>query len=235
MQYIANNTTVPVPKVHRVYKYNNVTVIEMEFVPGKEAYVLSGMSQTAQRALLDELESYVKQIRNLAPPTPGLLASAYVNSSRDHRFGTPFSDHEGFHRFLRKGGDLECWDADKYRVVIQSHTQRYISKFTHGDLAPRNVLVHKGRISAIIDWDCAGWRPEYWEVTKAQFSYVGMGPQEWLDALTRASGGTYDLQLRAERTLWSAAEFPSTPVQTWSSPGVKDDDEGDDELQLSAT
>ncbi|KAJ7659415.1 hypothetical protein B0H17DRAFT_954776, partial [Mycena rosella] len=75
-----------------------------------------------------------------------------------------------FHCFLRMNEDLSSWDIES---VFQSHTQKYASKFTHGDLAPRNVLVHKGRISAIVDWDCAGWRPVYWEFTKSEFASLG--------------------------------------------------------------
>ena len=46
--------------------------------------------------------------------------------------------------------------------------------FTHGDVAPRNILVRhvdgddgekSGRveISALLDWENAGWYPYYWE------------------------------------------------------------------------
>lgn len=26
-----------------------------------------------------------------------------------------------------------------------------------------------GKISGVVDWECAGWYPEYWEYTKAHF------------------------------------------------------------------
>ncbi|KAF9234106.1 hypothetical protein BU15DRAFT_53040 [Melanogaster broomeanus] len=34
---------------------------------------------------------------------------------------------------------------------------------THGDLLPRNILVDGSRITAIIDWETAGFYPEFWE------------------------------------------------------------------------
>jgi aminoglycoside phosphotransferase (APT) family kinase protein len=37
--------------------------------------------------------------------------------------------------------------------------------FTHGDLSSSNILVEDGHISAILDWETAGWLPEYWEFT----------------------------------------------------------------------
>lgn len=224
MQFIADNTSVPVPKVIRVHKYNITTFIEMKFVPGKEGHVWFTMSRPAQQALVKELESYLRQIRSLTPPTPGLVASAYGNACLDHRFGVnsagPFSNHKEFHRFLRMDEDLGEWDTERNNIVVQSHRLHYRSNFAHGDLAPRNVLIHKGRISAVIDWDCAGWRPEYWDVTKSRYSGVGT-PKEWLEAIDRASGSSYDLQLKAEIRLWSAAEFPSSPgVYRVGSDGV---------------
>lgn len=38
------------------------------------------------------------------------------------------------------------------------------SVFTHADIAPRNIMVDEHyRISGIIDWETAGWYPDYWE------------------------------------------------------------------------
>ena len=55
--------------------------------------------------------------------------------------------------------------------VVNSHRQHYTTKFTHGDFASRNIMVKRdGTITAIIDWDSAGWFPEYWEYTKAMFT-----------------------------------------------------------------
>ncbi|KAH7886513.1 hypothetical protein F5I97DRAFT_1808227 [Phlebopus sp. FC_14] len=34
---------------------------------------------------------------------------------------------------------------------------------THGDLLPHNILVEGSKITAIIDWETAGFYPEFWE------------------------------------------------------------------------
>ena len=37
------------------------------------------------------------------------------------------------------------------------------SVFTHADIAPRNIMVDaQYRITGIIDWEAAGWYPDYW-------------------------------------------------------------------------
>ena len=63
------------------------------------------------------------------------------------------------------------------------------SVFTHGDLTPRNIIVNSaGRITGILDWENAGWYPDYWEyanIMKPSRDTDWMGwmdstkPQEW--------------------------------------------------------
>jgi hypothetical protein len=56
---------------------------------------------------------------------------------------------------------------DPYRHLI-----RDVGKvcYTHGDLNTENIMVHGPpgslKVSAIIDWEMAGWYPEYWEYCK---------------------------------------------------------------------
>ncbi|KAF2873990.1 phosphotransferase family protein [Massariosphaeria phaeospora] len=52
--------------------------------------------------------------------------------------------------------------------------------FTHGDLRPANIIVTAttpAKVVAILDWEQAGWYPDYWEYCKARYtaSYGG----EW--------------------------------------------------------
>lgn len=56
------------------------------------------------------------------------------------------------------------------RDAAKSHDIRHDIVFTHGDLNPRNILVEKGKVTGIVDWENAGWFPEYWEYTKAHYS-----------------------------------------------------------------
>ncbi|SPO01160.1 uncharacterized protein DNG_03907 [Cephalotrichum gorgonifer] len=52
--------------------------------------------------------------------------------------------------------------------------------FTHADLAPRNIIVRDGKIVGLLDWEDAGWYPEYWEYVKF-FHRVGSGSLwDWL-------------------------------------------------------
>ncbi|KZT28713.1 hypothetical protein NEOLEDRAFT_1167245 [Neolentinus lepideus HHB14362 ss-1] len=49
-------------------------------------------------------------------------------------------------------------------TIIGSSVHRLV--FTHNDVAPRNIMIaddDSGRITGLIDWECAAWLPEYWE------------------------------------------------------------------------
>ncbi|KID90550.1 phosphotransferase enzyme family protein [Metarhizium guizhouense ARSEF 977] len=37
---------------------------------------------------------------------------------------------------------------------------------SHGDICPKNIIVDKSQIIAIMGWDCAGWYPDWWEYVK---------------------------------------------------------------------
>jgi aminoglycoside phosphotransferase (APT) family kinase protein len=41
--------------------------------------------------------------------------------------------------------------------------------FSHSDLTARNILIHRGKISGIIDWEQSGWWPYWGEYVKALY------------------------------------------------------------------
>lgn len=50
---------------------------------------------------------------------------------------------------------------------------------THGDLSPRNIIVQDNKITGLIDWEIAGWFPEYWEYVK--FFHRPFIHKDWFD------------------------------------------------------
>lgn len=53
--------------------------------------------------------------------------------------------------------------------------------FTHADLNPFNILVCGDKVVGIIDWESAGWLPNYWEYTSASFG--NLTRTGWKDVL----------------------------------------------------
>lgn len=82
------------------------------------------------------------------------------------RFG-PFDDIAAFHDCVRAGIALEYVQGSFGAKVLQVHQRQYKICFTHGDLGVQNILVRDAKVVALIDWECAGWYPGYWEYTRA--------------------------------------------------------------------
>lgn len=71
---------------------------------------------------------------------------------------------------------LDCTDKDTW-TLRSSESQEYV--FCHNDLSQQNVIVdpHTLKINAIIDWEYAGFFPQYFE---APF-YKRLGPSAAID------------------------------------------------------
>jgi hypothetical protein len=59
-----------------------------------------------------------------------------------------------------------------------------------------------GRLAGIVDWENAGWYPEYWDYTKAYF--VTKWHKRWLRMVDDVFGqfGDFGRELTIERKLW---------------------------------
>ncbi|MBZ6376127.1 MAG: phosphotransferase [Kocuria palustris] len=56
--------------------------------------------------------------------------------------------------------------------------------FTHSDFSSRNILVDENndyQVTAILDWEFAGWYPEWWEYFRAYKSFHR--GKDWSDYL----------------------------------------------------
>lgn len=67
-------------------------------------------------------------------------------------------------------------------------------------------MIEHGRLSGIVDWECAGFYPEYWEFTK--LFYGAQPPPDMQSVIHDAfTGDTYEEELETERLLWYDTPF----------------------------
>lgn len=67
----------------------------------------------------------------------------------------------------------------------------------------RNILVDEnGVLAGVVDWENAGWFPEYWDYTKAYF--VTKLNRRWLGMVDDVFNeyGDYSKELGVEQELW---------------------------------
>ncbi|KAK4638138.1 hypothetical protein CLAFUW4_02320 [Fulvia fulva] len=186
MKFIAEHTSIPVPRVYCSFKHHDRAFILMERVDGEELPRAWGkLSGEARHKVLAQLKAMIQELRTLKPP-PGTGVESYTGGSlydsrisHGPRFG-PFRCMQDFHLWLREGlrpsefpsrpKDDEWHDIEK--MVAMQDGPWSPPVFTHGDLNPFNILVRDDKVVAIIDWEFAGWYPNYWEYTSAWYGNI---------------------------------------------------------------
>src|SRR5271163_3198925 len=85
LKYVAQYTSIPVPKVHGTYHVDGRLYIEMEYLEGEtlQAAWVGHLSSAEKKAVVEELASYIEQLRLLEPPQRGAVASAEFKQCLD--------------------------------------------------------------------------------------------------------------------------------------------------------
>lgn len=56
--------------------------------------------------------------------------------------------------------------------MIETEKSRdYSYRITHGDLSFRIIIVQGEKLAGIVDWETAGWYPDYWEYASTFYSF----------------------------------------------------------------
>ena len=174
LRFIAERTTIPVPKVHDVQFDSNgkLTAITMEYMPGKRLdRVWKHLAASQKLAVVEQLKGYVAELRALKGTYIGSVGGGKaVSTNRSKVEGGPFENEALFNEFLcaNIGPGLPGIVTDIARDSLAAKGHEIV--FTHADLAPHNILVDDrdgGLVTAVLDWDAAGWYPEHWEFVRA--------------------------------------------------------------------
>lgn len=174
LRFIKAHTTIPVPEVISS-DWDRVT---MEYVEGQtlqQAWPV--LTPNQQSEILAQLSDYIAQMRSLSGTSLGRVdGQGVVVPAFMERWGGPFGSLSEFHDWLasplrRKNARSIYW----HQITTQLGAD-YPIVFTHADLAARNIIIRDGRIVAIIDWELAGWYPEYWEYV---FAMRGLDNVDW--------------------------------------------------------
>lgn len=177
LRFVRDKTSVPVPEVYDAYMRKDKPdcgAIFMEYIEGETLHDVWGNLEDAQKdSIITQLKEYMEQLRAIKGDFIGSVDGTYCEDQifSDNRgaYG-PFKDEEGF----RQG----CINAmyENRRNFWSETVAGFIRALppaaivlTHNDLCPRNIIVREGQIVAIIDWELAGFYPEYWEYVKAWY------------------------------------------------------------------
>ncbi|EXJ93673.1 hypothetical protein A1O1_02065 [Capronia coronata CBS 617.96] len=166
LSFIKNSSlSIPIPRAHWSGTCENVGVVEMGVIEGDGVW--RGLSKDEKHSYMQQLGEIVKQLRSLEGTYIGSLQEGpAVDARRDRHQGGPFYSEAAFNEFLLSNAISTM--PQIYRKMIHDLLSAKTHKvvFTPGDLSSRNIMVKDGRIVGIIDWEYAGWYPEYWEFVR---------------------------------------------------------------------
>ncbi|KAF5722916.1 kinase-like domain-containing protein [Fusarium mundagurra] len=214
LKVLEQKTTIPAPRVFDVATRNNddddLSYLLMSRVPGTSlATCRDALSDQDYANLSAQLKDCISQIRDI--PKPANCDMAICNTlgeaCRDPRVRDwapvgPFPDEASFSQNLRFSDEPS---RRGHKIV-----------FTHGDLNPRNIMVERignpattrgWRLSGIIDWETAGYYPEYWDCTKSMFE--GFRWPRRHNNMTQdvfSEFGDYSEELAVERRAWESGD-----------------------------
>ncbi|EFY94770.1 phosphotransferase family protein [Metarhizium robertsii ARSEF 23] len=101
----------------------------------------------------------------LAWPT-SIVSGGSIRSIRvpNHRVGPCEPEDEFYHYLLSTASSHSFKTRHEYdpaSATARAMPLEHGIVFTHGDFAFHNISVYSGHVSGFIDWECAGWCPEY--------------------------------------------------------------------------
>jgi hypothetical protein len=206
MQYVQANTSIPIPKIlsQEPHIPDNEASFTMTYIPGVTlCKAWDEMTDEKRNTVLTELRGYVGQLRALPPPRP-IIGSVSGGPVVDQRVNGgnpcgPFSSESDFNHVLL--GVLVNFPNSPYlQSAVSAQSDNHEILFTHGDLGSQNILVdpEAGHVNAIIDWEMAGWMPEYWEYRKAR--YAGYNEEWWVPIVDQFIP-KYEKEWAADRVL----------------------------------
>ncbi|KFA56120.1 hypothetical protein S40293_00062 [Stachybotrys chartarum IBT 40293] len=218
LRMVRHHTYIPAPKPLDIVCREAEPSTSEWYIPDPTCYILmtqvpgqpidqchTVMSDVHLSEVSVHLTSYLSQLREIPQRNKGLISNTLGGACRDTRIRGetpvgPFQDEESFSQLFRFPDDP---GRRGHQIV-----------FTHGDLNARNILVGKTfhrdgttswKITGIVDWEFAGYMPEYWDCTRSMFERFRW-PKRYNNAIQAAFKplGDYSKELDVEIRAWES-------------------------------
>lgn len=204
LQLVEKYTSVLAPLWIDDYEENGNTTLIMTSVPGQPLQsVFHRLSYQEREQLSKDLKIIISELRRIPNRTPYRFANTLGRALFDYRVGEfgPFVHASDFHKYLIP----EYTPAETRKAIAPIHSRHHSSVFTHADINWTNILIDQGRLTGLVDWECAGYYPEYWEFTKAMYGIIND------EAMEKVVHGTFDQdytdELEVEKKLWKESPW----------------------------
>ena len=210
MKVVTRHTTIPSPRLLDMLQGDRGTCLIMTRLSGAplgEEQTLQDLCPEQLQSFEDILREWFAQLRSIPVPDDAGVSAIDGGSCFCYRvdnnkeFG-PFPSYEKFYDFLLQYAPKRHRPELREKLAtISSPPHRLV--FCHADIQPANFLIQDGRLVGWIDWECAGWYPEYWDYTTALFGRVLYRP--WYELFTRIFP-QYGQELEVEQAFWEVTD-----------------------------
>ncbi|EZF35239.1 hypothetical protein H101_01222 [Trichophyton interdigitale H6] len=157
---------------------------------------------------LEELKICLDAMRQWSPPeklfTGSVIGTALHSQRVPHHIMGPFTTESGLYDHLFSTASSHGFPSkERFQETLVEARKIYERPhrvvFTHGDFKAHNILIDDdGHLSGFLDWESAGWYPEYWEFTTA----MRFGLNSWWYQVASWMGGhRYSQELSGDRAL----------------------------------
>lgn len=213
---VASQLGIRVPHVQRIVQVDDVFYCIMDRISGTALDIAwPELGWISSLRLAFQLRRVVQRLRSAVSVTSGSLATGKCTSYfLQDSFGLPpratlyqvnaFLNFWANFTTLRQ--ETKKTPAEHATCPRPVFTYSHPFVFTHHDLAPRNIILDPEGQLWIIDWDCAGFYPEFYEYA-GMYNFI---PSAWTKfALLRwnlfawIAGGFYDKELQWLETIRS--------------------------------
>ncbi|XXG93770.1 hypothetical protein Hte_000019 [Hypoxylon texense] len=205
---LLKSTRVPIPNVMAAWKEGGKVITIVERAPGQRLYdIWWDLSEDERARIAREVAHHVDQWRRLkADRISGLGGGSVYHENlfgkMQQGFG-PFRSDEQLWRSIKHQLEKKKVDGDVMRVLEDYMPRSAPCVFTHGDLSCTNILIHNGRVSAILGFDNAACLPVWAESIAAHFCYC-REDEQW-KAMLNKHMKSYD-RAKDWWSLWMAVE-----------------------------
>nr|POE94582.1 hypothetical protein CFP56_16821 [Quercus suber] len=188
--YLERNVPdVPAPRLYAMYYDNEELFLVMQRMPGVQLDALWGeLSEDDKALLVVNLRQVFDELRRHECPQAGFFGAVDGGSVPHHLFFChddrpdltgPFQGEAAFnagmvaqYKDIRELNNQRDFKAHFYETNLNKVLAGHKPTLTHSDVQMKNIIVreavpensrHRRFEIALVDWEYAGWYPDYWE------------------------------------------------------------------------
>jgi hypothetical protein len=218
-RFVKANTSIPVPDVYDFWiDGQGQGNLIMEFIEGEKLKRLwRRLSSKQKLTIIRILGHFIDELHALPQPNPqGRIESLSHGPCFDFCISSeflhgPFHDESAYNDWhisiFSSFGNRHPPTAARLQELRSQMLDDHRIVFTHGDMSRQNIIVKLGGnggpddeiwITALLDWEQAAWRPEYWEAMKIVY---GIQPtMDWAVLAQELTSG-YEREIAIEQEL----------------------------------